>query len=94
MDVVVDDGHGHPELRAGEEGLPGRVPARIERQLDHSEPGAQGLRVDVPAEIWLLGMRLGYFLHELKRLGVELQRKPKSLCDGLVRDVIVAVMYQ
>ena len=91
MDVVVDDGHGHPELLAGKDDLLGGVFGRVERELHHAQPGAEGGRVDVPAEVWLVGVGLGDLLHEVQGALMQLEGEGKGLGDGLVGDVVVSV---
>lgn len=88
--VAVDDGDRHPQLLAGEEELLRERPARVGRQLDHAQAGAQGGRVLVPVEVGLVGVRLGELLHERVRFGVENEGEIEGLGDGCVGDVVVA----
>lgn len=62
MHVPVDHGHRHPEILAGEQELLREWPARVGRQLDHAQLGAQRGRVLVPVEVGLVRVRLGELL--------------------------------
>ena len=92
--VAVDDGDGHPQLLAWEEKLLRERPARVGRQLDHAQAGAQGGRVLVPVEVGLVGVRLGDLLHECVGLGVEDEREVEGFGDGRVGDVVVAAVVR
>ena len=90
MNIVIDDGHRHPELLAGKQRLLGRILARIKGQLDHPQPSAEGVRVDVPAKVGLLIMGFGDLLHQLEGSLMEFQWELEGLGNGLVGDVIVS----
>lgn len=90
MNIIIDNSHRHPQLLARKEGLLGGVFGRVERQLHHAQPGAQGGRVDVPAEVWLVRVGLGDLLHKVESALVQLEGEGEGLGDGLVGYVVVA----
>lgn len=90
MNIIIDNSHRDPQLLARKEGLLGGVLGRVERQLHHAQPGAESGRVNVPAEVWLVGVGLGDLLHEVEGALVQLEGEGEGLGDGLVGYVVVS----